>query len=105
MKMGDKDGTGTIDTGELHVLLLKYKKYRHDNPAIKSLIQVFSLQTTLRFSDITSRPLQKWDKDRDMKLSQTEIKGLLGEVSDKEITDADAEFVLTMFAEYSGGVW
>lgn len=40
MKMGDKDDTGTIETAELHVVLLKYKKYRSDNPGLVALIAV-----------------------------------------------------------------
>ena len=40
MKMGDKDDSGTIQTAELHVVLLKYKKYRHDNPGLVALIKV-----------------------------------------------------------------
>jgi hypothetical protein len=40
MKLGDKDGSGTISSSELFVVLLKYKKYRSDNPNLAKLIQV-----------------------------------------------------------------
>eukprot|EP00285_Hemiselmis_virescens_P011676 CAMPEP_0173391082 /NCGR_PEP_ID=MMETSP1356-20130122/17236_1 /TAXON_ID=77927 ORGANISM="Hemiselmis virescens, Strain PCC157" /NCGR_SAMPLE_ID=MMETSP1356 /ASSEMBLY_ACC=CAM_ASM_000847 /LENGTH=218 /DNA_ID=CAMNT_0014348621 /DNA_START=60 /DNA_END=716 /DNA_ORIENTATION=+ len=82
MKMGDKDGGGTIAFAELYVVLQKYKKYRHDNPDLLKLIT-------------------KHDKNSDMELSSSEMKGLLKEVSGGEVSDSDVEYVMKEFQAQS----
>jgi len=86
MKMGDKDGGGTIAFGELFVVLQKYKKYRNDNPGLIHLIA-------------------KHDKNKDMILSSNEMKALLQDVSEDgvDVTDADVESVLEEFQSLSMG--
>mmetsp|Transcript_8642 Transcript_8642/g.20187 ORF Transcript_8642/g.20187 Transcript_8642/m.20187 type:complete len:222 (+) Transcript_8642:46-711(+) len=86
MKMGDKDGGGTIAFGELFVVLQKYKKYRHDNPDLVRLIA-------------------KHDKNKDMVLSSNEMRALLQDVSEEnvQVSDADVESVMEEFQSLSLG--
>ena len=70
MSLGDKDKSGKVNQVELALILKFYKKYKEEQQDISALIQ-------------------KHDKNKDLKLDDAEMLGLLKEVVGVESVSLD----------------
>mmetsp|Transcript_33582 Transcript_33582/g.79493 ORF Transcript_33582/g.79493 Transcript_33582/m.79493 type:complete len:291 (+) Transcript_33582:122-994(+) len=85
MEMGDQDGSGELSKGELSVVLLKFDSYKEHAAGILQLIA-------------------KYDKDKDLQLSNDEMLGLLREATGSDdVGEKDVAAVNKKFHKYSKG--
>ena len=83
MYLGDKDKSGKVNQVELALILKFYKKYKEEQQDISALIQ-------------------KHDKNKDLKLDDAEMLGLLKEVVGVEsVSLDDVKRVRVLFEKYS----
>ena len=83
MAIGDKDKSGKLNQGELALILKLYKKYQEEHQGISALIQ-------------------KHDKNKDLKLDDAEMLGLLKEaVGVESVSGDDVKRVRVLFDKYS----